>query len=130
MEYPEELTSQIKQQDRIINFVPFGTDNWIALTAERLIFHAKSKKIGEEQKKSPATAGWQSGSTSAVVQLRIGNLPISKMTSIQRVEGKACFGISEQIYLEVTMQDAVHWIFVGKDVDLEPIITEFNVRRI
>ncbi len=110
MAYPQELLSQIKAGDNIVNFqvLKYG---WIALTEERLIYNARLYD-SESKTKTNETA----------------NFPISKITNIKTAQKKiGCFG--KQGVLEINMQGAVYTLIVGKNVNgVKPLIQAFNER--
>ena len=110
MAYPQELLSQIKAGDSIVQFqeLKYG---WIALTEERLIYNARLYDH-DSKTKSNETA----------------NLPISKITNLKTAQQKVgCFG--KQGILQVNMQGAIYNIIVGKNLNsVKPLIQAFNER--
>ena len=113
MAYPTELTNQLKAGDNIIKFVPLKY-GWVALTEERVIYNAR---IYYEDTKTK--------------QSEVGNLPISKITSIstRTRKSKSCIGSKKVGVLSINMQGAVYDIIVGKDVSVvRPLIAEFTAR--
>lgn len=110
MAYPTELTSQIKAGDSVVKFVQIK-GGWIALTEERVIYHAKVY-YRDEKKKS----------------IEDSNFPISKITNIRTLKVKTgCIGKTN--VLEINMQGQVYQIIIGKSVDqVKPLIQEFVAR--
>lgn len=110
MAYPQELLSQIKAGDSIVQFQELK-GGWIALTEERLIYSARLYDSSSKSK-SNETA----------------NFPISKITNLRTAQVKTgCFG--KQGVLEVNMQGAVYTLIVGKNLNsVKPLIQAFNER--
>ena len=110
MAYPQELLSQIKAGDNIIQFQQIKT-GWVALTEERFIYNAKVYDFDSKTKTNET-----------------GNFPISKITNLRTAQRKVgCFG--KQGILEVNMQGAVYHILVGKNLNaVKPLIQAFNER--
>ncbi len=110
MSYPQELTSQLKAGDNVVKFVTLKY-GWIALTEERVIYHARVY-YKDTKTKSDET----------------NNFPISKITNMRISQMKTgCFG--KQAMLEINMQGQVYALDVGKDIAaVQPLIQEFNAR--
>ncbi len=110
MAYPQELTSQIKAGDSIVTYQELK-GGWIALTEERLIYHASLYDPGTKTKSNEN-----------------GNFPLSKITNLKTSQQKiGCFG--KQGVLQVNMQGMVYNIVVGKNLNsVKPLIQAFNER--
>ena len=110
MEYPTELTSQLKAGDSVVRFVELKY-GWIALTEERVIYHARIYDPDTNSK-----------------SLETSNFPISKISAMKTSQIKTgCFGKSG--VLEINVQGAKYSLLVGKNVAIvKPLIQEFNAR--
>ena len=110
MTYPSELESQIKAGDSVVKFVVIK-GGWIALTEERVIYHARVYDK-DSNSKSDET----------------GNYPISKITNIKTSQIKTgCFGKTG--ILQINMQGVIYNLVVGKNLNaIKPLIQAFNER--
>lgn len=110
MAFPTELTSQLKAGDNVVKFVEIK-GGWIALTEERLIYHARVYYTDTKKKSTEDS-----------------NFPISKITNIRTKKIKTgC--LSKENILEINMQGAIYSLIVGKSLtQLQPLIQEFNAR--
>lgn len=110
MAYPQELLSQIKAGDNIVQFQELK-GGWIALTEERLIYNARLYDRNTKTKSNETS-----------------NFPISKITNLKTSQVKVgCFG--KQGVLDINMQGAIYTIVVGKNLNsVKPLIQAFNER--
>lgn len=104
MDYPSNLTSQLKANDTILYYLPLKNNAYVALTEERVIYQARI--IHTDSSTNVMTKGYENA-----------NLPISKISSMSTRDLKigSCLFKKRVATLLINMQGAVYNIYIGKD---------------
>ena len=111
MEFPVELTSQLKAGDNVLKFLPLDK-GWVALTESRILYSAYVL------------------SDSQVAVREAGNLPLSKISSmaVREISTGGCMGKKKTV-LALNLQGAIYNVVIGNNVaSARVFVSEFNSR--